>query len=97
MGKVTVGRRLSQECARCDDGAATVARIDEVTVGRQMKVGSRLPAQDWEKRRRSICWAACSEGEVRMQLFWWILGIFLCLESSFYVLRAITLARRRGR
>ena len=32
MGEVTVGRRLSQEWARCDDGTATVARMGEVTV-----------------------------------------------------------------
>ena len=32
MGEVTVGWRLSQEWARCDDGTATFARMGEVTV-----------------------------------------------------------------
>ena len=32
MGGVTVGRRLSQEWARCDDGTAAVARMGEVTI-----------------------------------------------------------------
>ena len=34
--KVKVGRRLSQECARCDDETSTVARIGAVTVGRRL-------------------------------------------------------------
>ena len=46
MGEVTVGWRLSQEWARCDDGTATVARMGEVTVG----------------RRLSQEWAGCDDG-----------------------------------
>ena len=32
MGEMSVGWRLSQEWARCDDGTAAVARMGEVTV-----------------------------------------------------------------
>ena len=81
MGEVTVGLADYSAFATCRDWK--IIRVTETTA-----VGSRLLVQDWEKLRRALCWAACSGVEGRRQQYWPTLGIFLCLESSFYVLRS---------
>ena len=82
MRDVTVGRRLSEEWAMCDDGTAAVARMGEVTMGRLLRAA--LKGKHFGRSGRGRFFG----GEGRRQQYWRTLGIFLCLGSSSYVLRS---------